>query len=139
MPNSVLQILLALFTTLKLSNAFPINFQSKFDYASLMEKSKTAWEVFQFVATNYVAHAFTTHTAPGYGGLYSLIFSFYSLQFPYIGLVTACRSLELMPRCGEDPLKRAAKAGALCMVVRTKYWKGPNDNSEAPKVWGWQR
>ena len=139
MPNSVLQILLALSTILKLSNAFPIDFQNKFDYASLMEKSKTTWDVLKFIATNYVAHAFTVNTVPGYGAFYSLLFSVYSLAFPYIGLVTACRSLELMPRCGEDPLKRAAKAGALCMVVRTKYWKGPNDNSEAPKVWGWRR
>ena len=107
-----------------------------------MEKLKTPWEVVKFVATNYVAHAFSVKTAPGYGWFYSLLFSVYSLAFPYVGLVTACRSLEHVPFFEPDPLKRAAKVGALCMVARTKYWKGPN-NSKAPndnnKVWGWQR
>ena len=141
MPNSVLEILLALSTTLTSSNAFPIDFRNKFDKASVMEKSKVTWEVLKFLATNYLAHAFTVNTAPGYGGFYSLLFSVYSLAFPYIGLVTACRSLELVPVLKRDPLQRAARAGALCMVARTKYWKGPNNNGQAPndKVWCWQR
>ena len=153
MPNSVLQILLALSTALTLSNAFPIDFQTKFDYVSAIAKSETTWEVLKFIATNYLAHAFTVNTAPGYGGFYSLLFSLGSLAFPYIGLVRACRSLGLMTMLEPDPLQRAARAGALCMVARTKYWKGPNDNNEAqknntqvpsggggvPRSWCWQR
>ena len=131
MPNSVLQILLALSTALTLSNAFPIDFQTKFDYVSAIAKSETTWDVLKFIATNYLAHAFTVNTAPGYGGFYSLLFSLGSLAFPYIGLVRACRSLGLMTMLEPDPLQRAARAGALCMVARTKYWKGPNSNSGA--------
>ena len=153
MPNSILEILLALSATLTSSNAFPIDFKDKLNYASAISKSKATWEVLKFIATNYLAHAFTVNVAPGYGGVYSLIFSVASLAFPYIGLVTACRSLELMATLERDPLQRAAKAGALCMVARTKYWKGPNDNNEAqknntqvpsggggvPRSWCWQR
>ena len=132
MPNSVLEILLALSTALALSNAFPIHFVID---PSLVEKSKITWEVLKFIATNYLAHAFTVSIAPGYGWLYSLLFSLGSLTFPYIGLVAACRSLEQMAILERDPLQRAAKAGALCMVTRTKYWKGRNGD---PKVWCWQ-
>ena len=153
MANSILEILLALSVTLTPSNAYPIDFKDKLNYVSAISKSKATWEVLKFIATNYLAHAFTVSTAPGYGGAYSLIFSLGSLAFPYNGLVTACRSLELMPALERDPLQRAAKAGALCMVARTKYWKGPKDNGEAPndssqvpnggggvpKFWCWQR
>ena len=155
MPNSVLQILLALSTTLKLSNALPIDFQTKFDYSPGMEKSKVAWEVVKFIAANYLAHAFTVSTPQGYKTFYSVLFSLSSLAFPYMGLVTACRTLGQMPVLQPDRLQRAARAGALCMVARTKYWKGPtgssndsngnieatNDNSEARnnEFWGWQR
>ena len=161
MPNSVLQILLALSTTLKLSNAFPIGLQTKFDYSPGMEKSKITWEVLKFIATNYLAHAFTVNTPQGYQTLYSILFSLSSLAFPYMGLVTACRSLGQMPVLEPDILKRAARAGALCMVARTKYWKAPigssndsngnieapnnskvpNNNSEAPnnEIWCWKR
>ena len=87
MPNSVLEILLALSTALALSNAFPIHFAVD---PSLVEKSKITWEVLKFIATNYLAHAFTVSIAPGYGLVYSLLFLLGSLAFLYIGLVVAC-------------------------------------------------
>ncbi|KAF8247327.1 hypothetical protein K440DRAFT_551415 [Wilcoxina mikolae CBS 423.85] len=101
----------------------------------MTDPSRAFWEILKFIGTNYMAHAFTARVAPGYGDLYSALFGLASLFFPYIGLVTACRSLEQLAWLEPDPLKRAARAGALCMVIRTRYWKPrPHD-----KVWCWRK
>lgn len=140
MPNSVSEILVALSTALTLSNAFPIDFQNQLDRSiSAAKNSNITWNVLKFIATNYFAHAFAVGTAPGYGAIYSVLISIGSLAFPYIGLVTACRSLERMAILERDPLKRAARAGALCMVARTRDWKPRNDGSEDPGHWCWQK
>ncbi|KAF8542014.1 hypothetical protein BDD12DRAFT_641404, partial [Trichophaea hybrida] len=82
-------------------------------------------ETLKYIASNYIAHSFTIKLAAGYGSSYGILFGFASLFFPYICLVTASRSLEQMSILEKDPMKRAARAGALCMVVQTKFWK-PN-------------
>jgi hypothetical protein len=79
--------------------------------------------ILQFVITNYIAHAFTIRFSPGYGAFYTTIFSLKALIFPCFGLLTACRKMELLARCQDDPLKCALEAGALCTVARTKEWK----------------
>jgi hypothetical protein len=87
--------------------------------------------ILQFVITNYIAHAFTIRFSPGYGAFYTIIFSLKALIFPCFGLLTACRTMELLAVCQDDPLKRALEAGALCTVARTKEWK-PEDGD---KIW----
>ncbi|KAF8247176.1 hypothetical protein K440DRAFT_551944 [Wilcoxina mikolae CBS 423.85] len=87
--------------------------------------------ILQFVITNYIAHAFTIRFSPGYAKYYTLIFSLKALIFPCFGLLTACRTVELLAVTEDDPLTRALEAGALCTVARTKKWK-PEEGDE---VW----
>jgi len=87
--------------------------------------------ILQFVITNYIAHAFTIRFSPGYGKYYTLIFSLKALIFPCFGLLTACRTVELLAVTEDDPLTRALEAGALCTVARTKKWKPEKDD----EVW----
>ncbi|KAF8247328.1 hypothetical protein K440DRAFT_682611, partial [Wilcoxina mikolae CBS 423.85] len=79
----------------------------------------------EFIATNYVAHAFTIRFNPGYGPIYSIMLSVAALVFPYFGLMVACRNLEclILLFFKKDPLNRALKAGALCAVARTQNWR----------------
>jgi hypothetical protein len=77
----------------------------------------------EFVATNYIAHAFTIRFSPGYGIIYSSTLSILALVFPYFGLLMTCRSMEQLAKFTDDPLDAALKAGALCTVARTKSWK----------------
>jgi hypothetical protein len=87
--------------------------------------------ILQFVITNYIAHAFTIRFSPGYSAFYTIMFSLKALIFPCFGLLTACRTMELLALREHDPLKRALEAGALCTVARTKEWK-PEEGDE---VW----
>ncbi|KAF8247175.1 hypothetical protein K440DRAFT_601480, partial [Wilcoxina mikolae CBS 423.85] len=79
--------------------------------------------ILQYVVTNYIAHAFTIRFSPGYGKFYTLIFSLKALIFPCFGLLTACRTVELLAITEVDPLNRALEAGALCTIARTKEWR----------------
>jgi len=79
--------------------------------------------ILQYVVTNYIAHAFTIRFSPGYARYYTIIFSLKALIFPCFGLLTACRTVEVLAATEEDPLTRALEAGALCTVARTKLWK----------------
>jgi hypothetical protein len=89
--------------------------------------------VLRFIATNFIAHAFTIKLSPGFDTTYTFMFSLMALVFPYFGLVTAVRNVEHLASFEESPLDSAAKAGALCTLVRTRKWKPrPGD-----KVWCW--
>jgi hypothetical protein len=137
MPNQFHEILVILITALSSSIAAPIvqNVTGTVLSSTNIARSKIIWDILKYIGTNYIAHAFTINTAAGYGSLYATTFGLTSLFFPYIGLSAACRSLEQMAILEKDPLKRAARAGALCMVVRTKYWKPRSED----KVWCWQQ
>jgi hypothetical protein len=133
MANLLRETLLVLSLAFSLSTATPVIRPRQVEPP--VKPSTALQETLKFIATNYIAHAFTVSIAAGYGSYYSILFAFASLFFPYIGLVTACRSLEQLAVLEPDPLKRAARAGALCMVVRTKFW----EPKRGDKVWCWQQ
>jgi hypothetical protein len=87
--------------------------------------------ILEYIATNYIAHAFTIRFNPGYGPVYTIFLSVAALVFPYFGFMAACRNLECLSLFSEDPLDRALKAGALCTVARTQNWIP----EEGEKVW----
>jgi len=87
--------------------------------------------ILKYIATNYIAHAFTIRFNPGYGPVYTIFLSVASLVFPYLEFIAACRNLEYLSLFSKDPLDRALKAGALCMVARTQNWTP----EEGEKVW----
>ncbi|KAI0885161.1 uncharacterized protein GGS22DRAFT_139616 [Annulohypoxylon maeteangense] len=80
-------------------------------------------DVALFYLGNYVAHAATVRVSPGEPILDRIVNSIAVLLFPQAG---AMKGLNAIFRCAvleNSPLQRAARAGALCMVVRTPEWK----------------
>ena len=89
--------------------------------------------VLRFIATNYIAHAFTIRLNPGFGIIYTLLFCFITLLSPYFGLAQAARSIECLAVFAESSLEAAARSGALCTLARTTEWKP----QPGEKGWCW--
>lgn len=89
-------------------------------------------EVALFFLVNYVIHIFTVRPDPGNGGLYYFLVTLLALIFPYTGVLRACRTIERVAaldkiRKGRGDLDCAARAGALCVIARTKGWRTTSD------------
>jgi len=72
-----------------------------------------------FYFANYLAHAATIVTLPGQGALETSAAVIAALFIPTSGVMRATK--VIIRRAGlvkNDPLRRAARAGALCMVVK---------------------
>lgn len=85
-------------------------------------------DVATFFLTNYLIHIFTVKSDPGNGDFYTYLFAGLSVIFPYAGVLRACRKIEqaaVLDKKGQ--LDWAARAGALCVVARTKGWKTTSD------------
>ena len=77
------------------------------------------YDYITFFMTNYVAHAATLIALPGESTVDTVYWSVTALFLPAAGLVRTLPLLFRMPRLvRNDPLRRAALAGALCTVVR---------------------
>jgi hypothetical protein len=83
-----------------------------------------------FFFTNYLAHAATIVAFPGQSVSESISYSVAALMLPASGVLRVVRLLFLRPGLQSDPLRRAARAGALCMVLKRPG--GPSDSSEPP-------
>jgi hypothetical protein len=101
--------------------------------AGKRRSSDAIFFVLKFIATNYIAHAFTIKFRPGFGTIYTLALSLITLFFPYFGLDQAVRNIAQLSILEESPLVCAAKAGALCTLVRTSKWKPQLGN----RAWCW--
>ena len=81
-------------------------------------------DVLLFYAVNYLAHAVTVKSYPGEKLQYTAYYIVVALLYPYSGLL---RGMEAISRraawCRGNELQRAARAGALCVVVRNATWK----------------
>lgn len=97
------------------------------------EATRAVFPVLRFIATNFIAHAFTVKLSPGFGFYYALKFYLWSFGFPYFGVVGAVRTGELLAIREQDPLQRAAQSGALCILARAEKWV-PRPGDEA---WCW--
>ena len=76
-----------------------------------------------FLLANYVAHAATLKSLPGESTLSVLRNTVCSLLFPISGVRRGVNAIYQPAILAKTPLEAAAKAGALCMVVRTLEWK----------------
>ena len=118
-----------------LVSSAPVTYQNLSASATdcLREATETIFPVVRFIATNYIAHAFTVKLSPGFGLFYLVMFCVMSLCFPYFGLVEAVRNIEQLAVLAGSDLESAAKAGALCVLARTEKWRPrPGD-----KAWCW--
>lgn len=81
----------------------------------------TKWyHVFVFFAVNYLAHAVTVKTRPGQTWVHTTRDVILALAAPYFGLYRALETLRRSSWKADSDLTRAAKAGALCTVVKDK-------------------
>ncbi|KAJ7459629.1 hypothetical protein B0H11DRAFT_170123 [Mycena galericulata] len=88
------------------------------------------WDVIVFFLGNYIAHAFTVRAYPGESLIDFTWATIAALFLPTSGIIRGAtgiiRGTTGILRKGfvaRTPLEMAARAGALCMVVRTKDWK----------------
>lgn len=83
----------------------------------------TRWtDVAIFFLANYVAHAATIKSLPGEPTLATLIVHVAALMFPLAGILRGVRAIRQCAILADTPLKTAAKAEALCVVIRTPEW-----------------
>ncbi len=79
-----------------------------------------------FYLANYAAHAATTRSLPGEYTYQFAIVVITALFFPAAGAYRGILGITSLAIFGKTDLEKAARAGALCMVVRTRSWE-PQD------------
>ena len=77
----------------------------------------------KFLLANYVAHAATLKSLPSESTSSVLKNIVCSLLFPVSGVKRGVKAIYQCATFAKTPLEAAAKASALCMVVRTSEWK----------------
>ena len=87
-----------------------------------------------FFAVNYGAHAATIGSRPGQTYYHTARDIAFALVFPFSGVM---RAIESFARCSwpsENDFVKAARAGALCVVVRNHEWQSTGESQivEAP-------
>ncbi len=80
-------------------------------------------DIMIFFLGNYVAHALTVATLPGETTGSAAFTAFVALLFPTAGIYRGLSAIRHRAIFGKTDLHKAARAGALCMVVRTQDWK----------------
>ncbi|KAL9596660.1 MAG: hypothetical protein Q9219_005655 [cf. Caloplaca sp. 3 TL-2023] len=87
----------------------------------------TKWyDVLWFIFTNFVFHALSVRSLPGERSLTSTVLKFCCFLVPYTGVRRGlCLILRASNLAGND-LQAAARADALCMVIRNPEWR-PKD------------
>ena len=86
-----------------------------------------------FFLSNYLAHAATVISSPGEHWLNTLYVATYALLLPMSGVARAFSAICYYARFKKDPIQKAARAGALCMVGRKVLGAGrqlAQDNRE---------
>ena len=87
----------------------------------------TQWyDVLLFLCGNFLAHALTVVPKPGEPWKDLLLRTVVALFFPNYGMRDGLDAIFRHAIIVKDPLQRAARASALCMVVRSPSWK-PRD------------
>ncbi|KAH8648352.1 hypothetical protein BGZ60DRAFT_437678 [Tricladium varicosporioides] len=89
----------------------------------------TKWtDILLFFAANYVAHAATVKSLPGEKARDIILASLLALFYPYSGVMRGIEATVRHSILGRgNDLQKTARAGALCVVVRSREWK-PDDN-----------
>ena len=85
-------------------------------------------DVAKFLLANYVAHAVTVKSVPGESFISVLKSIACSLLFPVSGVRRGVNAIYQRAILAKTPLEAAARAGALCMVVRSPEWRPERDD-----------
>ena len=81
------------------------------------------YDIIWFYFANYVLHALSVRSLPGEDLLTSIAFKFACLIVPYTGLRRGLCLIARAANLTRNDLQSAARANALCMVIRTKDWR----------------
>ena len=79
-------------------------------------------DVVLFFLANYGAHAVTTKSLPGEPALSTLRAQVAALMFPLAGIMRGIEAIRQRAILSATPLETAARAEALCIVIRTSEW-----------------
>ncbi|PMD39383.1 hypothetical protein L207DRAFT_633996 [Hyaloscypha variabilis F] len=84
----------------------------------------SGWQdIIIFYLGNYIAHVATVISLPGESASSKIRVSLASLLFPVSGLMRGLSTILTFASFGKTDLQKAARAGALCMVVRNQDWR----------------
>jgi hypothetical protein len=96
----------------------------------------TKWtDIVVFFLANYAAHAATTRSVPGERTGKFIVAVVGALLFPASGTFRGILAVLTFAKSGKSSLEIAARAGALCMVVRGPDWS-PLDGDTVPNASG---
>lgn len=88
---------------------------------------RTDWyDVCWFFFANYILHALSVPALPGEKFYSSLVFKFCCFLLPYTGIRRGLGLILRASNLSSNDLQRAARAQALCMVIRTSDWRPQN-------------
>ena len=80
-------------------------------------------DIITFYAGNYLAHAATVISLPGESTISTVKVGLSALLFPTSGMLRGISAVGSFATLAKTDLKKAARSGALCMVVRNDKWK----------------
>ena len=86
-------------------------------------ESSTWYDICWFVFANYVLHALSVRSLAGENTYSSIVFKLCCLLVPYTGLRRGLCLISRASNLAGNDLQGAARANALCMVIRTKDWR----------------
>ncbi|PMD20020.1 hypothetical protein NA56DRAFT_602459, partial [Hyaloscypha hepaticicola] len=90
----------------------------------------TKWsDIMIFYLANYAAHAATTRSLPGEKNWRTMMAVLAALFFPAAGAFRGILGITSLAVFGKSDLEKAAKAGALCMIVRGPDWEPRNGDT----------
>ena len=88
---------------------------------------KSSWyDVCWFVFSNYVLHALSVRSLPGENNYSTTAFKLCCLLIPYTGLRRGLCLISRASNLAGNDLQSAARANALCMIIRTPEWRPRN-------------
>jgi hypothetical protein len=91
--------------------------------------ASVSWEqIVIFILVNYVTHAITVKSYPGEKKRETILWNIAALLWPYSGAFKGIMAIYTRARFTNDPLERALRAGALCVVARNY---GPTDKIDS--------
>ncbi|MCJ1373297.1 hypothetical protein MMC20_004525 [Loxospora ochrophaea] len=76
-----------------------------------------------FFLANFFAHVATVKSLPGEPALHTLVALLMALMFPTSGVNRGVFAAHQRAVFSDTPLETAARAGALCVVVRSQWWR----------------
>lgn len=134
LPISKSALLYSFFAIIVSINATPLPSVHKAFHRQLLKRAcePISWRrIAIFYFANYVAHAVTLYTFPG-ESTFSIVHNILVALFvPTAGVARGLNAIfrhAILRKRSE--LGRAARAGALCMVVRSPYWVPRGDDRE---------